>query len=289
MGEVLFGKKRELLDTLADFSHDGTKESYESDAQCFTQLARDMETFREETGHLFVVFLDATHFPYSWPEKQPAQFNPYVEQINYLKVACSQESIEGIKNRYRNAIFYLDQLFGKFSENLKTMTNGEDSVVVLTGDHAEEFSEEGNMFHASDLTDMQTRVPLYYKFGKNTQAVRMPGITSHVDIFPSIISHVFGEELPVASYFDGESIFKENRKQFAVAARYNGNRSPYEFCIHNGTSKCILRFSDKRNIFKSSLIEVVAHKHGKDPLVAQETNAVETEFKQALEHLFVTE
>lgn len=289
MGQVLFGRKYELVDTLHDFSHDGSKESYESDAKCFAQLTQDMEDLREENGHLFIVFLDATHFPYSWPKEAQVPFTPVVEAINYLKIACSKENVEGIKNRYRNSIFHLDKHFQTFSKTLTQMRSGEDSVVVFTGDHGEEFYEQGNIFHASDLTAMQTRVPLYYKFGKKTEGAPHQGVTSHVDIFPSILDYIFGEKSLIASQFDGESIFKEMRKQFAITARYNGNRSPYEFFIHNGKHKCVLRFANKTNIFNSSLLEIVAHKDEKDELVVQEDAFVEKEFKHALEHLFVAE
>ena len=42
-------------------------------------------------------------------------FLPIEEEINYLK-ATTDGNVDGIKNRYRNAIHYIDSLFKKFLE-----------------------------------------------------------------------------------------------------------------------------------------------------------------------------
>jgi len=290
MDDMLFGKKRMLADAFHEFGNDGIIETYESDTQCMEKLQQDMELYRNETGHLFLVFFDSTHFDYSWPRRDSSEFGPVDDQIDYFKVAFSKKDMDGIKNRYRNAIFYLDTLFNLFSKKLESMTTGDDAVVVVTADHGEEFFEDGHLFHLSNLNEMQTHVPIYYKFGQNNRLFSPPNLqlTSHVDIFPTILDYVFGGPL-FAQFFDGESIFREKLRPFVVTARYNASRTPYEFFIHNGQSKCILRFFNQRNIFQSRALQVLSKRNIKDEPIAFELSTIEDEFKPAFEYLFITE
>jgi glucan phosphoethanolaminetransferase (alkaline phosphatase superfamily) len=287
MDEVLFGKEHALADTFHLFAHDGIQESHESDGNCIARLMDDMHRLRGEDGHIFLIFLDATHFDYSWPRRDVLQFTPIVEQVDYFKVAFSQENIEGIKNRYRNAIFYLDTLFGQFHKKLETMADEDRSVVVLTGDHGESFFEDGHIFHASNLSKVQTHVPIYYRLGKES-FLPIPAqtqLTSHLDIFPTILNYVFGVDL-FPELFDGESIFQEKKRPFAVAARYNASRAPFEFFIHNGKDKLVARFSNQRDIFKSRALQILGKRNDQDEPQSYDISLLEAEFGTAINALF---
>lgn len=285
MDEILLGSDLSLADSLDFYTHDGTIESYESDKSCFEKMLQDMSERSGEEGHLHIVFLESTHFDYSWPKRDSLQFTPIDDQVNYFKVACSNENIEGIKNRYRNAIFYLDSLFGDFYNRLQMHDNGDESVIVITGDHGEEFFEEGHIFHASNLSPMQTRVPIYYKLGKSNFMPVKTSLTSHIDIFPTIFHYLYGEEV-FANLFDGESIFKENRRSFVVTARYNWSRSPYEFFIHNGKHKLVARFLNKRNIFQSRALQIMSKKDLGNASISFDLPSIQVEFGEAIDYLF---
>jgi len=287
MDEMLFGKERYLPDTMHLCSRNGTEEPYESDAEVFAQLQKDMELMKNKEGQVFLVFLDSTHFDYSWPKRDSLQFTPVVEQIDYLKVACSKENIEGIKNRYRNAIYYLDGLFGQFQKKLETMAHGDRAMIVVTGDHGEEFYEQGQIFHASHLSDMQTHVPIYFSLRRGANPFIPPRqrFCSHLDIFPTILDHVFGDDR-FASYFDGESTFRQRKRPFVVSARYNASRPPFEFLVHNGENKLLMRFVNRRDIYQSRALQVLGKKTMSDEAVEYDLASLEEEFGAALSDLF---
>lgn len=67
------------------------------------------------------------------------------------------------------------------------------------------------------------------------------------------------------------------------------NRTPYEFFLHNGQSKCILRFFNQRDIFQSRALQVLSKRNIKDEPIAFELPSIKNEFKQAFEYLFVAE
>jgi hypothetical protein len=236
------------------------------------------------SGRLFIVFLDATHHDYSWPSEM-SKFFPFDEKINYISAAISKKGLEKIKNRYRNALYFIDDQFGKFLNALDRVPGGKDAVVVITGDHGEEFYEHGNLFHASSLSEPQMHVPLYYRFGQNKILHTDCKMTCHMDIFPTLFHYLIGEDL-MGDVLQGESIFKTNRWPYTIVARFNAISSPYEFCIHHGTSKLLATFNDERNIFNSKRLKIISTKNCQDETIVKELNAIHDEFGPAIERIF---
>ena len=284
MDQIIFGQGNHLAEEIFVPDDMETSEPYQRDTKAMEHLYSKME--KEESGRVFITFLDATHFDYSWP-REMTQFYPFGEKINYFKIALSRDGVNDIKNRYRNSLFFVDSLFGKFFDVLKRAPGGEEAIVVITGDHGEEFYEHGNLFHASTLSQPQIHIPLYYRFGaKNLLNNRVKcGMTCHMDVFPSIFEYLTGEDL-LSDVLQGESIFKEARWPYTVVGRFNASRSPAEFCIHKGESKVTARFSEEADIFKSKSIKIVSTKNCQDENIPKEISSLYEEFGTALDRIF---
>lgn len=287
MDELMFGQNRFLADNVFLFPHDDEKQAYESDRDTIQKLCDDIRAADKTEGNVFVIFLESTHFSYSWPKDAPPRFAPIVEEINYLKAAYYMDDLEKIRNRYRNAIHFIDSLVGNFFTALNDSSQYEDAVIVLTGDHGEEFYEQGHLFHASALSNMQTHVPIYYKFGKNEvlPADQCCKMTSHIDIFPTLLDYLGAGELS-DQILDGQSVFKEKKWPYVVSTRYNASRTPNEFFIHNGRHKLVLQFVNEREIFKCKQLRILALKDLEDESVPMQAQEVEKNFKDAFESLF---
>jgi glucan phosphoethanolaminetransferase (alkaline phosphatase superfamily) len=270
MDERLFGEKAHLVDHLHLFG-DPSRQNHENDAACMAAVTK---TLNQGDGQLCIIFLESTHFGYSWPSEKTAF--PAPPSINYFHAAYSNEAAKGIKNRYKNAIHFIDSLFGDFLDTLKNSRFGKEAVVVFTGDHGEEFFEEGAIFHASNLSPMQTQVPLYFKLG-TTKLAEQP-FASHLDIFPTLLHHVFGKEV-YHEWFDGESLLRPRKAPFALSARYNASRAPTEFLLHNGTKE--LRFRLK----SSGTLECLVHRDAGKDLPLEEA-AIRSSFQAAVHSLF---
>ncbi len=271
LDEIIFGDATQLADSIYTFYREEGEPPWERDERTVNQLCEDLKK-GEEGGRLFIVFLDATHFDYSWPNSV-TRFHPFEEQINYLWLAFFKGDLEPIKNRYRNALSYVDTLFGRVMQELEER---QESIVVFTGDHGEEFYESGHLFHASALSFEQTRIPLYYKINKDP----VSRMTSHIDIFPSILHYLVGDDR-YSALLDGQSIFSENRWPYLITTRYNAGRTPYEFMIHNGKNRLLARFSNESAIFKSDAIRILSVEDVEEKHIAQE-------FGEAFDRLFST-
>jgi membrane-anchored protein YejM (alkaline phosphatase superfamily) len=284
MNRVIFGEGEHLADALFISEDEDCDEPYKRDQKAMDNLLVEMQ--KGGSGHLFIVFLDATHHHYSWPIEM-SKFYPFEEKINYISAAVSKKGLEKIKNRYRNALYFIDDQFGKFLNALDKAPGGKEAVVVITADHGEEFYEHGNLFHASGLSQPQMHIPLYYRFGKNQISHTHCDMTCHMDIFPTLFHYLIGEDL-MGEVLQGESIFKTNRWPFTIVARFNAISNPYEFCIHNGSYKLHASFNNQKNIFNSKGLKIISTKNCQDENIVKEVGAIHEEFGPAFERIFPT-
>jgi len=280
MDQIIFGKEKQLVDSMSDFSQQRI-EPCERDARAIQALIQDASSHRE--GTLFLVFLDSTHSEYSSPAgMQP--FQPATISVDYLAISQSASDLEGLQNRYRNAIHWVDHLLGHFFSSLEEEGLYEKALIALTGDHGEEFFEEGALFHGTHLNDWQTRVPLFYKFPG-----ALPGpvaeISSHIDLFPSILHFLTGVD-SFGEILDGRSIFAKDRNPYTLSVQHNGLYVPYEFAISDGQNRLHARLLNPPFIHSIPGVEIIAldTSEGRTRVLSEEI--VRGYFQEALLPLF---
>ncbi len=238
---IAFGEELELAASVTDADSLGQSEDRPArDREIARRLIAEIP--KQSGGRVFLVFFDSTHHDYYWPEDFPARFEPWLESWNYFDFRIGPEKLERIKNRYRNALHFVDDLFGKVVSELRARDRYDDALIFVTGDHGEEFLEHGKLVHASGLWREQIEVPFLLKLPR---ALRPDGIeraahmtASHVDALPTILDCL---GIAATNLFDGESIFKK-RANFALVADDNGARDPYRFCLISGDRKAWLRY-----------------------------------------------
>jgi glucan phosphoethanolaminetransferase (alkaline phosphatase superfamily) len=240
---LLFGTDRKLLSSVEEYNRELGLSPADRDAKGFRALSRDVETLRE--GTVFVVFLDATHSEYSVPEGFVPKFVPIVDRIDYLSL--SKETIEPVKNRYRNAISYVDGLFGHFFDRLKSLGLYDEALIAITGDHGEEFFEEGALFHGTHLNKYQTSVPLFMKLGDRKPEVAM---ATHVDLFPSVLHHLTGGT-EWERFLDGKSVFVK-RKPVHVCVQHKSAATPSELVVQTEEHRLHVRCPKGQDIYRAT-------------------------------------
>ncbi len=284
MEKLLFGENNSLLSSYQKFHHIPPLSAAETDAEALKTMQKDLkENPAMHKGQIFLMFWDATHFDYSWPKNWAPKFVPFASELAYFKAFYSQKRIHQIKNRYRNAVHYVDHLFGEFIQNIP---NKEEAIIIVTGDHGEEFFEHGHLFHGSHLVQEQTNIPIYMKFGEKIPKEKRV-LASQMDIFPSLIDYLSGK---TPSFLQGQSIFRETKWPFAVISRFNAGRTPYELCIHNGKNKCIAQFIDRKNILQSNALQIMSLQSFNDKTLPESHKDVQAwidrEFGPAIQGLF---
>lgn len=284
MGEVLFGKNQHLAASFNIYPHYHPVEACDSDKNVFENMKKELK----EDKNVYIGFLDSTHFLYSWPKDFKIKFKPAAE-IESFKAYTSKDNISLIKNRYKNSILFVDSLLNDFFNTLKEKNLYDDSIIVILGDHGEEFYEQGHLFHASHLSAQQTTVPIYLKLGKNIRKVSSKkNMICHMDVFPSIFDYIF-EKNVFDDVFEGESVFTKDSFPFVITTRYNASRAPKEFFIHKGDKKVTFRFKNKKEIFKKQHLEIVSIKDLNDEELILSSEEDLKPFEKALDRLFIKE
>lgn len=131
--------------------------------------------------------------------------DPYLEHP-YNGVGISRASMqepepemaERLHELYRGEIEYLDENFGKLLAKLDAEGLYDDTVIVLTADHGEEFNEHGGFWHGLTLYDEQIHVPLLIKWAKDGERPNRgadSGIARLLDVGPTILGTA-GIEIP---------------------------------------------------------------------------------------------
>lgn len=167
------------------------------------------------------LMLDAPHQRYWFPEES-VRFRPYPSEVEYMAVKddAPPELREGLFNRYRNAVAYADEVVGRLVDALAAQGRLEDTVLVVTGDHGEEFFEHGFWGHTSNFTAAQAQVPLL---------LRGPGIvpgveerpTSHVDLPATLLELAGADPLRRAEWTLGVSLLEPEAERMRVVAGWD--------------------------------------------------------------------
>lgn len=137
--------------------------------------------------------IDSAHYPYKWPAGWTPPCADY-EREPVFPVVPSPEEIERVRRRYWNSVAWNDFIFGEFIAWLKSQGRYDDALIILTGDHGEEFKEHGSWFHCSALNPPQTRVPLLVKWPAGTVSVPECQDAGHLDILPTVLDVVGAPE-----------------------------------------------------------------------------------------------
>ncbi|MBS0626085.1 MAG: sulfatase-like hydrolase/transferase [Verrucomicrobia bacterium] len=244
--KVLFGSERQLLDQIEEYTALRHLEPCDRDALAVDACLKQLDENKNGTAYFF--FLDSTHSEYSFPKDFPLKFEPISKEISYLTIGKTSGDLNLLKNKYKNSIAYVDSLAGKFLTALKEKNLYTESIIIFTGDHGEEFFEEGALFHGTHLNQYQTSVPILCKMNQNHWKIDPKrDIISHVDIFPTII-HSLTRSTAYSDLFDGTSIYQEKKWPYHLSVLQNGSEPPVEFTIERGGDKIIGRFINSTSI-----------------------------------------
>jgi len=285
MDKLIFGDQLQLIDSYQTFHHSPPLQAADTDTLALEKLQKDIrDNPKLQEGQIFIIFWDGTHFDYSWPKNWTPKFTPFSKEMAYFKAIQSEKTISKIKNRYYNSVNYMDSLFGQFYNNLP---NKEESIVIFMGDHGEEFFEHGHLFHNSHLTNEQTNIPLYFKFGNNKRKMTQLKIASQMNIFPTLLDYLKGDSV---TFLEGASLFQAPKRPFVLTSRFNGGAAPYEFAINNGTYKLIAQFGNRKDILQSKELRIISLRSSQDQTIPESKTDlrewIEKGFGKAFSHLF---
>jgi arylsulfatase A-like enzyme len=175
---------------------------------------------RDQPFFLYVHTIDP-HVPYLPPREFLALYDaePYygpvtfarsaelLDQIKLGQLALDDRDRQHLVALYDGEVSYHDAHFGAILDGLDARGLQDDTLVVVTADHGEEFWDHGSVGHGHSLFDELLRVPLLVRVPGVTQAGdRIAADVGLIDVAPTILE-ALGEQPPEA--MRGRSFFPE--------------------------------------------------------------------------------
>jgi glucan phosphoethanolaminetransferase (alkaline phosphatase superfamily) len=186
----------------------------EGDRRMLEMYFQDRESRDSRQPTFDFLSLDATHWPYFYPESH-RRFQPDPAVTSSMHVFRSQADLQAIRNRYDNACYFVDEQIALVLGDLKTRGEFENTIVIIVGDHGEEFQERGQITHAAGLNDFQGRTLLWMHFPEpNSEPRKIDSATVHMDIVPTLLQALgFDEDV---LYTQGRSLLSELEPRAAL-------------------------------------------------------------------------
>lgn len=186
----------------------------------FKQFLDTRDTARPFFGFLFY---DAVHGYDLHPDTMATPFRPYWERVDHIMLDNDFDPTP-YHNRYRNVLLYDDSLINEVLEKLKQQGLDDNTIVVITTDHGEEFNDNHQNYwgHGSNFSQAQVHVPLF---------IRWPGMaprtidyrTTHLDIIPTLMTRALGVTTPPRDYSAGQDLLSPGTqpRHLIVGSYYN--------------------------------------------------------------------
>ncbi len=162
------------------------------------------------------MFFESPHARYYFPKESVIR-EPYLEDFNYATMDLKND-MPLIKNRYINSVHHLDSQLARVLKYLEEEQLLDNTIVIITGDHGEEFNEFGHWGHGSSLNDSQTRVPAVIWIPETGSSV-VNQLTSHLDIIPTLLPRL-GVENPASDYSLGYDMLGTTQRSYTVTGHW---------------------------------------------------------------------
>lgn len=163
-------------------------------------------------GFLFFDELHAMTLPKDAEKKFPTDWeNPKYELLG------KNTDPTPFFNLYKNDAFWLDRQLGRVFDDLRERGLLENTIVILTGDHGQEFNEDGNNTwgHGSLFSTHQLKVP-FVLFDAALPPKTHTHWTSHYDASVTLLQNYLHVGNAPSDYSVGKNLFDETPREWLL-------------------------------------------------------------------------
>lgn len=172
-----------------------------------------------DTPFFSYLLFNSSHFPYWTPEGYDKPFLP--AKMLSMSNADQKTDPQPHLNQYANSVHFLDSELGRLRAELEARNLWQNTILVITGDHGEEFNDQGQNFwgHGSNFSRYQLGVPLIVHWpGKQGTYTHR---TSHEDIAATVATEALGCQNNFADLSTGYSLFDDSQRTVITSSYVN--------------------------------------------------------------------
>ena len=158
------------------------------------------------------MFYDLPH-AISLPAEHRTRFQPSWDKPDYLALNNNIDPTPFF-NLYRNCVYYDDSLIGQVLAKVEEKGLLDNTIIVITGDHGQEFNENKRNFwgHNGNYTKWQLQIPLVLYYPGVAAGDTVTHTTTHFDITPTVMGRWLGVTNPPGDYSLGYDLADTTRR-----------------------------------------------------------------------------
>lgn len=158
------------------------------------------------------LFYDLPH-AINIPAEHQKQFQPSWEHPNYLELKNNMDRTPFF-NLYKNCVYYDDMLVGQVLDKLKEKGLLENTIIIITGDHGQEFNENKKNYwgHGSNFSKWQIQIPLIVYYPGIEAGKTVDHMTTHYDIAPTLLNRFLGIKNPSEDFSMGYDLWNDTTR-----------------------------------------------------------------------------
>ena len=186
-----------------------TDTAYGSDTDIERTFQRGLDflsSLRADEPFFLFLHTYAVHDPYEPPERFRSLFwsevvpeagdssGEFLRLVNRGEEQVSPETLRYYEAQYDATIRYVDEVLQHFVEELQTLEVLEETTLIITSDHGEEFGEHGKVAHTQVYPEC-LMVPLLVVHPQHGDGMRITELVETVDLAPTLLE-LAGIEAP---------------------------------------------------------------------------------------------
>ena len=207
------------------------KTSLERDTRIAEEFISDSQQHKKRKKPFFsFLFFDLPH-SFELPADKNRHFQPAWAYADYTKLNNKMDPTP-FWNLYRNCCYQDDLLLGRIFETLKKEGLMDNTIIILSGDHSQEFNENHHNYwgHNGNFSKAQIGVPMIWHI-PGAKPQKFTHRTTHYDVVPTLMKNHLGVKNNPADYSMGRMMMDKTPRLWHVV----GSNLNYAFIINNDT------------------------------------------------------
>ena len=206
------------------------KTSLERDERITSDFIASLENHQQSDKPFFsFLFYDLPH-SFELPEDKLHAFQPTWKYANYSALNNDMDPLP-FWNLYRNTCYQVDAIIGQVFDALEKYNMVDNTIVILTGDHGQEFNENKKNFwgHNGNFSTSQIAVPLVCHFPGREPEI-FTHRTTHYDLVPTLMKNYLGVDNDLSDYSMGFLLDDNSNRHWHIV----GSELNYAFITEEG-------------------------------------------------------
>ena len=196
------------------------KDVCERDVESVEDFEAWLGNLSSDKKFLSFMFLDSAH-AVAFPENLNVPYKNYWKEVDRLKLNPDFDPTPFF-NRYKNSAYWQDVLIGRVFDSLAKTGRLDDTIVIVTSDHGEEFNDSKLNYwgHNGNFSQAQIKIPLVIHW-PGMQPATMEHRTTSYDVSTTLMKRVLAVQNPAEDFSVGVDLFDDQKREPFFVGSYN--------------------------------------------------------------------